>query len=65
MGGVLSVALFSPQNFYTVKFEEIINTPVLNPLSGNFTNGQTPSNKSLAVDDDLLECVWPFCGVGT
>ena len=25
-------------------------------------NGQTHSNNSLAVADELFECVWPFCG---
>ena len=34
------------------------------PLSGNLRNGQTYSNNSLAFADILLECVWPFCGVG-
>ena len=27
-------------------------------------NGQTHSNNSLPTADELLECVWPFCGVG-
>ena len=26
-------------------------------------NGQTHSNNSSTVDDGLLRCVWPFCGV--
>ena len=28
-------------------------------------NGQTHLNDSLATADELFECVWPFCGVGT
>ena len=28
-------------------------------------NGQTHSNNSPAVADELFECVWPFCGIGT
>ena len=35
------------------------------PLSANQRNGQTYSNNSLAFADELLECVWLFCGVGT
>ena len=27
-------------------------------------NGQTHSNNSSAVTDELSECVWPFCGFG-
>ena len=27
-------------------------------------NGQTHSNNLLAIADELLECVWPFCGIG-
>ena len=27
-------------------------------------NGQTHSNNSSPTADELLECVWPFCGVG-
>ena len=27
-------------------------------------NGQTHWNNSLAVADELFECVWPFGGVG-
>ena len=34
-GGVLLVALFSEKTFYTVKFDETINTPVQNSLSAN------------------------------
>ena len=30
----------------------------------NPQNGQTLSNNSSAVADELFECVWPFCGVG-
>ena len=26
-------------------------------------NGQTLSNNSSAAADELLECVWPFCGL--
>ena len=26
--------------------------------------GQTHSNDSSTVVDELFECVWPFCGVG-
>ena len=33
------------------------------PLSANPRNGQTYSNNSLAIADELLECVWPFCRV--
>ena len=65
MGTALSVALFSPQNFYTVKFQDMINTPVLNLLSANLKNGQTCSTNSLTADDDLLECISPSCEVGT
>ena len=28
-------------------------------------NGQTHSNNSLATADELFECVWPFCKLGT
>ena len=28
-------------------------------------NGQAPSSNLLAVADELFECVWPFCGIGT
>ena len=28
-------------------------------------NGQTDSNNSSATADELLECVWQFCWVGT
>ena len=28
-------------------------------------NGLTHSSNSAAVADDLFECVWLFCGVGT
>ena len=28
-------------------------------------NGQTHSNNLSARADELFECVWPFCGVGT
>ena len=28
-------------------------------------NGQTHLNNSLAIADELFECVWPFCGIGT
>ena len=28
-------------------------------------NGQTHSNNSLAFADELFDCVWPFCGVGS
>ena len=36
------------------------------PLSANLTNCQTHSSKnSLAVIDELFECVSPFCGVGS
>ena len=31
----------------------------INPLSG-----QTRSNNSSTVAEELFECVWPFCGVG-
>ena len=27
-------------------------------------NGQTHSSNSLALANELFECVWPFCGVG-
>ena len=27
-------------------------------------NGQTHSNNSSVLADELFECVWPFCGVG-
>ena len=27
-------------------------------------NGQTRSNHSLAIADELFKYVWPFCGVG-
>ena len=27
-------------------------------------NGQTHSNNSSAVADELFECVWPFCEIG-
>ena len=27
-------------------------------------NGQTQSNNSSAIAEELFECVWPFCGVG-
>ena len=27
-------------------------------------NGQTHSNNSSAVVEEVFECVWPFCGVG-
>ena len=27
--------------------------------------GQTHWNNLLAVADELFECVWPFCGIGT
>ena len=27
-------------------------------------NGQTHSNNLSAVAKELIECVWPFCGVG-
>ena len=37
---------------------------VINPLSANFTNGQTHSNNSSAVADKLFECVRLFCGIG-
>ena len=28
-------------------------------------NGQTHSNNSSAISNELFECVWPFCGIGT
>ena len=28
-------------------------------------NGQTHLNNSSVVDDELFECVWPLCGIGT
>ena len=28
-------------------------------------NGQTHSNNSPATADELFECVWPFCKVGS
>ena len=28
-------------------------------------NGQTHSNNSSAVTNELFECVWPFCGIGS
>ena len=27
-------------------------------------NGQTQSNNTSAIAEELFECVWPFCGVG-
>ena len=36
------------------------------PLSANLTNCQTHSSKnSLAVIDELFDCVCPFCGIGS
>ena len=32
-------------------------------ISANQQNGQTHSNKSSAIADELLECVWAFCGM--
>ena len=36
----------------------------LDPLSSNPQNGQTHSHNSSSKADKLIECVWPFCGVG-
>ena len=35
----------------------ILYTPTLQ-------NGQTHSNNSSVVADEMFECVWPFCGIG-
>ena len=39
----------------------VTSLTLLAPIS---QNGQTHSNNSLAVADELFECVWPFCGIG-
>ena len=36
----------------------------LAPYAPTPQNGQTHSNNSSATADELLECVWWFCGVG-
>ena len=35
----------------------------VNPLTQISQNGQTHSNNSLEIADELFECVWPFCGI--
>ena len=54
-------------NFETIwDLKETIGSLTTNPLSANPQNGQTHSNKELsAFADELFECVWPFCGVGS
>ena len=50
----------SPHKIGTIGFDQLQNTATcrdLNPL--NATSTKWPK-----ADDDLFECVWPFCGVG-
>ena len=45
-------------NFGTIVYS------VINPSSTNPQNGHTYSNDSSAKADKLLDCVWPFYGIG-
>ena len=43
--------------------------PTLNLLSANFTKWSNTLKqfvgKMPTIGDELFECVWPFCGIGT
>ena len=47
------------KNVWMIPALEIVSVKF---LSAN--NGQTYSNNSLAIADELFECDWPFCEVG-
>ena len=38
---------------------------VLTLYTPTLQNGQTHSNNSSVVADEMFECVWPFCEIGT
>ena len=52
--------LFSETIVFLGKGADYFSITLLTPK-----NGRTHSNNSLAVADELFECVWPFCGADT